>query len=136
MTDNQQNRDRVSTLEPFSNFLLGLYVAGGLPLVVVGIGGVVIFKSPSDTTSVVVAGLLIVAGTLIWGVTTYISFVRWKAHAEIIALHDNMVLKELVAVVANDKETRLGAKQEILENMLKSTGTRVLAATDSANAKK
>ena len=127
MADDQKHTDNVSTLESYGKFLVGLYVAGGLPLVVVGIGAFLIFSSRNDATSVVVSGLLIVAGALIWGVTTYISFIRWKAHAEIIAEHDRMVLGELIKTVVNDTEAKLSAKQAILGNMLQSTGTRSLA---------
>ena len=120
-------------LAPIGDFLRQLYVAGGIPLVLIGVGAANLFISYADAQRWVVSIVLISVGTLSWGAALYVALLRWKTQAQIIAEQDALVLKAVCDIARSEKSDVMPDKIRALSEALGGMGVRSLAATDQSD---
>lgn len=131
------NKNLVSTasdgrLGSLTDFLKQLYVAGGIPLVVIGLGAANMFLPYGNEQRWVVSIVLIAIGTLSWAATVYVTLLRWKVQAQIIAEQDAAVLRVVCEIARSEKSDVAPGKIQTLNDSLTKMGIRsaVLANTE------
>jgi len=114
-------------LASLADFLKQLYVAGGIPLVVIGLGAANMFLPYGDEQRWVVAIVLIAIGTLSWVATVYVTLLRWRVQAQIIAEQDATILRAACEIARSEASDVVPAKIDALRRSLKSMGIRSTA---------
>lgn len=112
-------------LASLSDFLKQLYLAGGIPLVVIGIGAANLFIPYGEAQRWVVSILLIVIGTLAWGASVYAALLRWHVQAKVLAEQDALVLRTVCEIAASQASDVVPTKVAALGRALESVGARL-----------
>lgn len=122
-------------LASLGDFLKQLYVAGGIPLVVVGIGAANLFIPYGEAERWVVSLLLIAFGTLAWGASTYAALLRWNVQARVLAEQDTLVLRTVCEIAASQASDVVPTKVAALRQAVESVGARLalLAETEAGD---
>ena len=111
-------------LASLTEFLKQLYVAGGIPLVVIGLGAANMFIPYGDAQRWVVSILLIAIGTLSWAASVYVTLLRWKVQAQIVAEQDAIVLRAVCEIARSEKSDVVPVKIAALGGLLEKMGVR------------
>ena len=71
-----------------ADFLKQLYIDGGIPLVLIGLGAADMFIPYRGAQRWVVSIVLIAIGTRPRGASAYVTFLRWRTEAQVVAEHN------------------------------------------------
>jgi len=109
-------------LASIADFLKQLYIAGGIPLVLIGLGAANMFIPYGDAQRWVVSIVLIAIGTLSWGASVYVALLRWKAQAQIVAEQNVLVLRAVCDIARSEKSDVVPGKIDALRAALQGMG--------------
>lgn len=119
------------SLASIGDFLKQLYLVGGIPLVLIGIGAANMFAPYDEIQRWVLSGVLIGIGTLAWGATVYVALLRWKTQAQILAEQEAQVLRAVCDIARVEKSDVAPAKIEALQKALGQMGVKSLARSET-----
>lgn len=125
--DNQERGTLDHRLASLSEFLKQLYLAGGIPLVVIGLGATNMFLPYGDAPRWVISIVLIAIGTLSWAASVYVTLLRWKVQAQIVAEQDALVLRAVCDIARTEKSDVVPDKIHALSLSLQGLGIRALS---------
>lgn len=126
--DSSESWNRIfdQRLASLKDFLKQLYIAGGIPLVIIGLGAANMFLPYGNEQREVISILLIAIGALSWGATLYITLLRWKTQAQMVAEQDALVLRAVCDIARSEKWDVVQKKTEALAKALEQMGARDL----------
>jgi hypothetical protein len=122
MNHSEQGNSRFDQrLTSLKEFLKQLYVTGGIPLVIVAIGAANMFVAYAEPQRSVVSVLLIVIGAISWGASLYVTLLRWRTQAQMLAEQDALIVQAVCDIARSEKwdivEKKTGALAQALEQM-------------------
>jgi hypothetical protein len=118
----QAHESQARQLADYGNFIRQVYLTGGIPLVGVAVGAGLSYLSPANP----IAMVLIVGGFLVWGVTTFVAYRRWKDLLDAQRDRERQHVSEMVRL-SRELLTRERMNSEVMEDYTKV----IIAATRS-----
>lgn len=118
-------------LTSVGEFLRELYITGGIPLVLIGVGTVNLFLPYKDPGRLLVTSLLIAVGALSWGASLYVSVLRWRVRARILAEQDSVILRAICDIARSEKSDVVPGKIAALGDALGKVGVRTIEVTST-----
>ncbi len=108
-------------LTSLKDFLKQLYFTGGIPLVIVAIGAANMFVTYAEPQRSVVSILLIAIGAMSWGASLYVTLLRWRTQAQMLAEQDALIVQAVCDIARSEKwdivDKKTGALTKALEQM-------------------
>ena len=101
-------------LRPLADYIKQLYLVGGVPLVVLGVGAANLFlpySSDNPGAKLAVTILLFAIGGLAWGASTYVALHRWKVELEALARQDEILLQTICEIVQKEERSESAEKR-------------------------
>jgi len=121
-------------LTPLWKYIIQLYKVGGLPLVLVGIGGALPFMPWWETQKIIIASVaLCCIGIIAWAASAYLAVYRWKVEMEIVARQDAQVIETICKIAAAEKSDVVKGKVQVLMDSLDNLGVRWLHRKSDAS---
>lgn len=107
-------------LTSLSGLLLQLYAAGGVPLVVVGVGALNLLIPYDELPRLIVSTLAIVIGSALWIVSTIGALLRWRIQAQRVTEREGVILRAACDIALGQDSSAVTPKLESLTRVLKS----------------
>ena len=111
-------------LRSLGKYIRDLYLIGGIPLVLIGIGAATLFIPYAAETRMVITIALFGVGAVSWGASTYIAVFRWRTEIEVAAKQDELVLSAICEIAKNETSDAVTKKIDALKDSLSELGVR------------
>ena len=131
MANDPEAKSSTISLESLRDYILKLYLVGGPPLVLTGIGAFLLTTGGGGGRALIAGTSLCLFGIVTWAGSLYVTSIKWKTEMQIVAAQDAEIVKAVCTIVANQKSDVVPEKVDALIAAVSKLGVHELVARNT-----